>query len=255
MPESNEGRVTWTSSKYKRRLLCVFTIAVTFVCFAVSATAFTVMFILFCFDCTWPNSLLVYLTGSGAILIIGIGITVLWILLFRKKPQDSSAPEVVVSEIPAGDVEKSPAPILPYNQPFVGASLINLPVYVTSIHSSNGDETSTIAMPDCFTSVHSTNGDETFAINLPDFTSLQSSNGVKTSAQNINEAEVSASGDPPDYFTTVQDAYGVSDPLLNAEFRRTHVPDTPPPTYKQALKMRPSTIKADTTSSRDLQLN
>ena len=181
----------------------MFTIAVTFVCFAVSATAFAVMFILFCFDCTWPNSLLVYLTGSGAILIIGIGITVLWILLFRKKPQDSSTPEVVVSEIPAGDVEKSPAPIFPYNQPFVGASLINLPVYVTSIHSSNGDETSTIALPDCFTSVHSTKGDETFAINLPDFTSLQSSNGVKTSAQNSNEAELSASGDPPDYFTTV----------------------------------------------------
>lgn len=48
--------------------------------------------------------------------------------------------EVVVSSIPAGDLEKSPAPTLPYNhvphrEPFVKSSSIDLPDYFAAVRN------------------------------------------------------------------------------------------------------------------------
>ena len=53
-----------------------------------------------------------------------------------------STSEVAISEIPAEDLEKSPAPILPYNniprrQLFVEASSLDLPDYFTTVNNTD----------------------------------------------------------------------------------------------------------------------
>ena len=61
-------------------------------------------------------------------------------LLRRTRSLTQTPREVVVSSIPAGDLEKSPAPILPYNhvlhrEPFAESSSIDLPDYFTAVRN------------------------------------------------------------------------------------------------------------------------
>lgn len=88
------------------------------------------------------ESNLVTILGTIATLLFFIGGSLL--TAFWKRGQNSPTPRVVVSLIPAEDLEKSPAPILPYNhiprrQPFLmKASLLDLPDYFAV--AQNDDE-------------------------------------------------------------------------------------------------------------------
>ena len=66
------------------------------------------------------------------------------------KLRHNSGAQVVISEIPAADLEKSPAPILPYNhiphhEPFAGVSIsssIDLPDYFSTVQNTYKDHQS-----------------------------------------------------------------------------------------------------------------
>ncbi|CAH3159631.1 unnamed protein product, partial [Porites lobata] len=130
-----------------RRVLYVIGVVAAFLCFAGSSATFTAIFVVFCSHCSRPNSLLVWLNGLAAVSLAAIGITILYFVIFGCREGDNTEndADVVISEIPAEDVEKSPAPVIPYNHiphysPFVQPSSRDLPDYFTTIQNSNGGD-------------------------------------------------------------------------------------------------------------------
>ncbi|CAH3189880.1 unnamed protein product, partial [Porites evermanni] len=112
-----------------------------------SSATFTAIFVVFCSHCSRPNSLLVWLNGLAAVSLSVIGITILYFVIFGCREGDNTEndADVVISEIPAEDVEKSPAPVIPYNHiphysPFVQPSSRDLPDYFTTMQNSNGGD-------------------------------------------------------------------------------------------------------------------
>ena len=196
-------------SKCARRLLYSFA----FFCFATSAASLALILILVCPDCALPNTFLVMVNGVAAILLFTIGISTLGMLIFHKGLQNTLSTQVVVSLIPAEDLEKSPAPVLPYN---------HIP------HNSPFGEVFSRDLPDYFTTERSINEVETSLGDLPDyFTTMQNSNEVETSLTDL-----------PDYFSIVQNVDGVySSVAVDVEFLTESVPKTPPPCYEKALEL------------------
>ena len=143
-------------AKCARRVLFVFAL----LSFLGSAAALTLIFTLFCRDCAVPNSLLKLINGVAAVTLYVIGIITLFIVIFHKGLQSTSS---VISEIPAEDLEKSPAPTLPYNHiphhPAFGEVYSrDLPDYFTAAQNSNEVETSLRDLPDYFSAVQNVDG-------------------------------------------------------------------------------------------------
>ena len=164
MTEYNEGQAIWRVSKVTRRVLYVIGVVAAFLCFAGSSATFTAIFVVFCSHCSRPNSLLVWLNGLAAVSLAAIGITILYFVIFGCREGDNTEndADVVISEIPAEDVEKSPAPVIPYNHiphysPFVQPSSRDLPDYFTTIQNSNGGD-----LPDYYSILQKGNGAQLF---------------------------------------------------------------------------------------------
>lgn len=126
------------------RSKCARRVCLSLACFSITASLVIFLMVVFLFencpDCSQRlqdrnYSYLVTILGTTATLLFFLGgslLTVCW-----KRGQNSPTPQVVVSLIPAEDLEKSPAPLLPYNhiprhQPFVlKACSLDLPDYFT----------------------------------------------------------------------------------------------------------------------------
>lgn len=165
MTEYNEGQAIWRVSKVTRQVLCVIGAVAAFLCFMGSSAAFTAIFIVFCPHCSGANSLLVWINGVAALSLSAIGITILYFLIFRCREGDNTEndADIVISEIPAEDVEKSPAPVIPYNHishysPFVQPSSRDLPDYFATIQNSNGGD-----LPDYYSILQNGSGVQLFA--------------------------------------------------------------------------------------------
>ena len=161
---------TRTSSKCQRRLL-LSVITFAFLCITVTAVILVFVLVLFIEDCV-GCSLYYKLLGNIAATLCAAGLVILSAILCYKRRHTNTTPQVVVSLIPAEDLEKSAAPILPF---------IHVP------HRLSFKETSSID-------------------------SL------------------------PDYFTVVQNPDGVY-LSEDAEVWNENVPETPPPSYEEALEM------------------
>ena len=155
MTEYNEGPAIWRVSKVTRRVLCVIGVVAAFLCFAESSATFTAIFVVFCSHCSRP----------AAVSLSAIGITILYFVIFGCREGDNTEndADVVISEIPAEDVEKSPAPVIPYNHiphysPFVQPSSRDLPDYFTTMQNSNGGD-----LPDYYSILQNGNGAQLFA--------------------------------------------------------------------------------------------
>ena len=136
---------TWTSSKC-RRWLSLSVIACAFLCIAVAAVIIVAVFVLFMEDCV-GCSLYSKLLGKIAAALFAAGLLTLLlrlVMLCYNRRHISTAPQVVVSLIPAEDLDKSAAPILPFVRiprrlPFIETSSIDsLPDYFTVVQ--NADE-------------------------------------------------------------------------------------------------------------------
>ena len=165
MTEYNEGQDIWRVSKVTRRVLYVVGVVAAFLCFAGSSATFTAIFVVFCSYCSGANTLLVWLNGLAAVSLSAIGITILYFVIFRCREGDNTEndADVVISEIPAEDVEKSPAPVIPYNHiphysPFVQPSSRDLPDYFTTMQNSNGGD-----LPHYYSILQNGNGAQLFA--------------------------------------------------------------------------------------------
>ena len=148
--------------------------------------------------------------GGVAVLLFLVGVFML--LFIRKRRERRFSPQVVVSEIPAEDVEKTAAFIPSYNC---------IP------HRQLFRETSTTDLPDYFSIVQNSSDVQASSKNsLPvHCTTLQQNSEVETSSIGL-----------PDYFSNVKNIdEGYSD--VDLGIRTCDVPQTPPPCYEQALKM------------------
>ena len=159
--------------------------------------------------------------GVAIILFLIGGFTLIIRYKIKIATNISSSPppvEVVVSEIPAEDLEKSPSALLPYkcishHQPFVEASSIDLPDYFTTMQNSGHVQT------------------EASLGDLPDyFTTIPQSNQIGVDA---STGELF-----PHYFNTTENTDGAY-VYVEVSSETQDVPKTPPPCYEQVLKITP----------------
>ena len=132
----------WTSSKCRKKL---YSSAITFAFLSIAASVailvpVLVMFIEQCAGCCSYFTLL----GTVSTVLCINGLLILLIIVCCKRWKKSPTPHVVVSLIPAEDLDKSAAPILPFvhvphRLPFIETSSIDsLPDYFTVVQ--NADE-------------------------------------------------------------------------------------------------------------------
>jgi len=136
MPEN-----MWTSSKCRKGLY-LSAIAFGFVSIVTTAVILVPVFVLFIEDCV-GCSMYSKLLGIIAAALFAAGLLILSAILCHKRRHINTppTPQVVVSLIPAEDLEKSAAPILhfvhvPHRLPFMETSSIDsLPDYFTAVQN------------------------------------------------------------------------------------------------------------------------
>jgi len=143
----------WTSSKCRKGLY-LSAIAFGFISIVTAAVILVTVFVLFiedCVGCTMYFKLLGIIAGA----LFAAGLLILLAILCYKRRHINTTPQVVVSLIPAEDLEKSAAPILhfvhvPHRLPFMETSSIDsLPDYFTVVQ--NPDEVHLSADADVWT--------------------------------------------------------------------------------------------------------
>ena len=131
-----------TSSKCRRRLR----LSAAFLSITASAIIVIQIFVLYIDDCVGCRSYLPGILGGLSLVLLYIGLVFLSTIVCRKRRENaesssqSATPQVVISLVPAEDLEKSPAPVLPYNHipdrpPFAKASSIDLPDYFSVVQN------------------------------------------------------------------------------------------------------------------------
>lgn len=136
------------SSKCVEKLFLSVLVGLAFFSFAASATGFAIIFVFLCPDCRSPTgSSIVNVFWGVTISLLLLGVITLVLLVYYKRRQHSttSSTQVAISLIPAEDLEKSPAPSLPYShvphrQAFSQTSsthptLLDLPDYFTVVEN------------------------------------------------------------------------------------------------------------------------
>jgi len=124
------------SFKCQRKLyLCA-----SFLCIATSAVLLVFVFILFAENCLGCRTFVVGILSAVAILLFIAGLLILATTVCGKRRHNDVTRQVVISFIPAEDLEKSPVSFLSYNQfphgkPFDDTSSIDLPDYFTVLQN------------------------------------------------------------------------------------------------------------------------
>ena len=154
----------------KGRICFVFAL----LCLGASGISLFFMFLLFtpCTNCESPNRDLGAGKICGGVSLLLFLVGGLSLALYRKHERrcPGSTTQVIVSRIPAEDLEKSPAPTLPY---------YHTPHYQpTDLH----DEPSSTDLPEYFTSSKNSNEVESCSGDLPDY---------RSAVQNIDEVYLS----------------------------------------------------------------
>ena len=129
---------TWTSFKCRKRLYSS-GIAFAFLSIAMSAALLVPILVMFIEQCSGCRSYFTLL-GTVSITLCVLGLLILLTIVCFKRWKNSLTPQVVVSSIPAEDLEKSAVPILHHNQvphrlPFIETSSIDLPDYFTVVQN------------------------------------------------------------------------------------------------------------------------
>ena len=117
-----------------------FYLCASFLCIATSAVVLVFVFILFAENCLGCRTYVAGILGSLAILLFIAGLLILSTTVCGKRRHSNVTPQVVISFIPAEDLEKSPVSFLSYNQfphgkPFADTSSIDLPDYFTVVQN------------------------------------------------------------------------------------------------------------------------
>ena len=147
-------------------------------CIASSVVGLVIIYTFRCPGCSSvTSSSVVYAYWVSTVVLFLLGVMLLALAVYYKRRQHSAASRVVISSIPAEDLEKTPAPTLHYNRVSQRQQLAQ----ASSTHP----------------------------------TSL----------------------DLPDYFSVVQSIDEVCSSVNAAEVSSENVPETPPPSYKEAIEI------------------
>ena len=134
---------------------------VSFLCIATSAALLVFVFILYGENCVGCRTFVVGIMSTLAIFLFIAGLLILATTVCgTSRRHNNATPQVVISFIPAEDLEKSPVSFLSYNQfphgkPFADTSPIDLPDYFTVVQNlhefySSGDEDVPETPPPCY---------------------------------------------------------------------------------------------------------
>ena len=154
MSQYIEADLSWKWFKCGRRLLYA---VLSLFCFMACAVAFIMVFMMFCPDCAFPNTLLLWVHLVGAFLLFAIGMKTLVTIIFSRGRQNTPPAQVLNSDARTGDLENSPDIRATHRMPrrllFVVNPLYNLvprqnqaaedpswrdlPDYLTALHNSN----------------------------------------------------------------------------------------------------------------------
>ena len=106
MSQYIEADLSWKCLKCGRRLLFV---VLSLFCFMAGAAAFIIGFMMFCPDCSSPNTILLWVHLVGTFLLFAIGIKTLMTIIFSRGRQNTPPSRVLISDARTGDLEDSPA--------------------------------------------------------------------------------------------------------------------------------------------------
>lgn len=137
------------SSKCHRRLDLIVMAGFAFSCIAAGIMVVLVRFVLPCDDCSLPaDTTFKNIYWGAAILLFLLGVMSVVLLIYYERRQNSVTSQAAISPIPAEDLEKSPAFILPFNrvlqrQPIAQHSstdftALDLPDYLTAVQNIDG---------------------------------------------------------------------------------------------------------------------
>ena len=107
--EQEASRSARSSATWEKRLY----LSGAFLCISASVVILVLDYFLFNEDCFGCRSYVAGILGFLTAVFFIAGLLVLSAILCRGKRHNTSAPQLVISLIPAEDLEKSPAPILP----------------------------------------------------------------------------------------------------------------------------------------------
>ena len=136
-------------------------------CFMASAAAFIIGFMMFCPDCAFPNTPLLWVHLVGAFLLFAIGMKTFVTVIFSRGRQNTPPARVLTSEVATEVLENSTATLdthrMPPRLPFIVNSLHSLATCDRSQQNQATEDLSWRYLPDYFTALQSdTNAGETY---------------------------------------------------------------------------------------------
>ena len=127
-------------------------------CFITSVTAFIIGFMMFCPDCAFPNTLLLWVHLAGAFLLFAIGMKTFVTVIFRRGRQNTPPVPVLTSEVATEVLENSPTIIATHRMSrrlllFIVNSLHSLASCDRSQQNQAAEDLSWRDLPDYFTAL------------------------------------------------------------------------------------------------------
>ena len=136
--------------------------------FMASAAAFTIGFMMFCPDCAFRNTILLWVHLVGAFLLFAIGMKTLLTIIFSRGRQNTPPARVLTSEVATEVLENSPPILASHRMSRRLLSVVNSLDNLTNWDSSQqmnqaAEDLSWRELPDYFTALQSdSNAGETY---------------------------------------------------------------------------------------------
>ena len=154
MSQYIEADLSWKWPKCGRRLLYA---VLSLFCFMASAAAFTIAFMMFCPDCAFRNTLLLWVHLVGAFLLFAIGMKTLMTIIFSRGRQNTPPSRVLISDARTGDLEDSPAIRATHRMPRRLLFVVNPLRNLVPRQNQVAEDLSWRYLPDYFTALQNSN--------------------------------------------------------------------------------------------------
>ena len=154
MSQYIEADLSWKWPKCGRRLLYA---VLSLFCFMASAATFTIAFMMFCPDCAFRNTLLLWVHLVGAFLLFAIGMKTLMTIIFSRGRQNTPPSRVLISDARTGDLEDSPAIRATHRMPRRLLFVVNPLRNLVPRQNQVAEDLSWRYLPDYFTALQNSN--------------------------------------------------------------------------------------------------
>ena len=121
------------------------------------AVAFIVGFMMFCPDCEFPNTLLLWVHLVGAFLLFAIGMKTLVTIIFRRGRQNTPPARLLISDVRTGDLENSTPICATHRMPRRLLFVVNPLHNLVPRQNQAAEDLSWRDLPDYFTALQNSN--------------------------------------------------------------------------------------------------